>query len=359
MKQDFNLFIIGISLTVFFAGLTILFLWKMKCLKDLRTLRLGRLAFFYIACLWITFNGIIGVGLVYTQAHMAFWVVLLMAEVVLLSVAPLVLGVVVPISIVILTVKMWRRESKSIGNLLLPIVVLFFLIVDWIYLSMGDLPDRFLWLRVLSAVYPVLSVYLGWQFGIFFLSSWVYGRRVRKMKAPYHVVLGAGLIQGEFVGKLLGNRIRAAVEAISDEETFLVFSGGQGPDEKVPEAVAMQKFAVEELGFPIEQTLIEDKSRTTHENLVFSSKMLNSKFLFFTSDYHVFRAALFAAKLGIEAEGGQGGKTAMYYRVPAFIREFIAVLNMEKKKHMIWVGGIVGIFVLIALATAILQYFHS
>ena len=72
--------------------------------------------------------------------------------------------------------------------------------------------------------------------------------------------------------------------------------------------------------------------------------MIREKFLFFTSDYHVFRAALFAAMLKLEAQGGKGGKTAMYYRVPAFIREFIAVLNYEKKKHMIRVGIIVAIF---------------
>ncbi len=136
------------------------------------------------------------------------------------------------------------------------------------------------------------------------------------------------------MGKLLGNRILAAVKAVRDNETILVFSGGQGPDEKVSEARAMQRYAVEVLGFPIERTMLEDQSRTTYENLFFSSQLIREKFLFFTSDYHVFRAALFAAMLKLEAQGGKGGKTAMYYRVPAFIREFIAVLNYEKKKHM-------------------------
>lgn len=78
-------------------------------------------------------------------------------------------------------------------------------------------------MKILGIVYPVLSIYLAWQFGIFFLSSWVYGRRVRKQRAAYHVVLGAGLIQGEHVGKLLGNRILAAVKAVRDNETILVF----------------------------------------------------------------------------------------------------------------------------------------
>lgn len=344
------IFIFGTVLTIFFAGLTLIFWWKIRKLKDLRTLRLGRLSFFALLFLWVTINGIIGSGLALTDLHQKVLMLLLIAEAALIFlILPMTIGIIVPISIVVLTIKMWRRESKSIGNLLLPIVVLTFLVVDWIHLSMGKLPDSWIWLKILGMVYPVLSIYLAWQFGIFFLSSWVYGRRVRKQRAAYHVVLGAGLIQGEHVGKLLGNRILAAVKAVRDNETILVFSGGQGADEKVSEARAMQRYAVEVLGFPIERTMLEDQSRTTYENLVFSSQLIKEKFIFFTSDYHVFRAALFAATLKIDAQGGRGGKTAMYYRVPAFIREFIAVLNYEKRKHMKWVGLIVGLFIIVAI----------
>ena len=317
-------------------------------------LTIGALILFALLFLWVTINGIIGSGLALTelQQKVLLWLLFTEAFIILLLI-PMTIGIVVPISIVVLTIKMWRRESKSIGNLLLPIVVLAFLLIDWVYLSMGKLPDSWIWLKILGIVYPVLSIYLAWQFGIFFLSSWVYGRRVRKQRAAYHVVLGAGLIQGEHVGKLLGNRILAAVKAVRDNETILVFSGGQGPDEKLSEARAMQKYAVEVLGFPIERTMLEDQSRTTYENLVFSSRLIKEKFMFFTSDYHVFRAALFAATLKIDAQGGKGGKTAMYYRVPAFIREFIAVMNYEKRKHIKWVGIIVAFFLVIAIFSQI------
>ncbi|MCL2112908.1 MAG: YdcF family protein [Streptococcaceae bacterium] len=358
LMEDFGLFIIGVILTLFFGSITFVFWWKIKRLKDLRTLRLGRLSFFYIIFLWITLNGVLGSFIVFSEQRNSIGIVLLLIEAVLFAIAPLVLGFVIPIAIVVLTIKMWRRESKSVSNLLLPIVVLFFIGIDFLYLSVGKLPESWLWLQILSYVYPILSIYLAWQFGIFFLSSWVYGRRVRKMTAPYYVVLGAGLIQGEHVGKLLGNRIRAAVDAVRDEQTILVFSGGQGPDEKISEAQAMQKYAVETLGFPFERTLLENQSRTTYENLVFSDKLLKDKFLFFTSDYHVFRAALFAAQIGLEAQGGRGGKTAMYYRVPAFIREFIAVLNSEKKKHMIWVAVIVGSFIIFAIFAVFIQHYN-
>lgn len=70
----------------------------------------------------------------------------------------------------------------------------------------------------------------------------------------------------------------AAVKAVRDNETILVFSGGQGPDEKVSEARAMQRYAVEVLGFPIERTMLEDQSRTTYENLFFSSQLIRENF---------------------------------------------------------------------------------
>ena len=142
MDLENGIFIFGTVLTIFFAGLTLIFWWKIRKLKDLRTLRLGRLSFFALLFLWVTINGIIGSGLVLTELHQNVLLLLLIAEaVVMFLIIPMIIGIIVPISIVVLTIKMWRRESKSIGNLLLPIVVLTFLVVDWIHLSMGRLPD--------------------------------------------------------------------------------------------------------------------------------------------------------------------------------------------------------------------------
>ena len=61
-----GLFIIGVIPTILFAVLTFIFWWKIRKLKDLRTLRLGRLSFFALLFLWITINGIIVSGLLLT-----------------------------------------------------------------------------------------------------------------------------------------------------------------------------------------------------------------------------------------------------------------------------------------------------
>ena len=48
-----------------------------------------------------------------------------------------------------------------------------------------------------------------------------------------------------------------------------------------------------------------------------------------TSDYHVFRTAEYAHKIGLAADG-VGSKTARYFWPTAFIREFVAVSNAHR-----------------------------
>ncbi len=89
-----------------------------------------------------------------------------------------------------------------------------------------------------------------------------------KKDKDYIIVLGAGLIDGYKVGRLLGNRIDKAIQFYQQEikETGkhpkLVFSGGQGGDELLPEGEAMQKYALDH-GIPESDTLIEAKSVNT------------------------------------------------------------------------------------------------
>lgn len=361
-----------IYLFVFFSLLflasSIFFHYKIKTMEDLRTLKLGRMGIGHLASLLFLLNSLIAIAVIYQvgihgTVFTQIGVMTLFVEALIFAGVSMLLGFVLPLAIVVLTLKMWRRESKSIANLILPILMLLFLLIDWVYIYVRDLSDQWTWLKILSFAYPILSIYLAWQFFVFFLSSWIYGRRMRKTQADTFVVLGAGLVEGERVGVLLGNRIKAAVSAAeSNEKVIIIFSGGQGADEKISEAAAMQKYGVEELNFPADRTLIESQSRTTYENLVYSSELIKEKglsnnFIFFTSDYHVFRAALFARSLNLQVNSGRGGKTAMYYRVPAFIREFIAVLNTQKKKHIFWVGLIVACLVILALIAGLIVLF--
>ena len=62
-------------------------------------------------------------------------------------------------------------------------------------------------------------------------------------------------------------------------------------------------------------------------------KKKNANIAFSTTNYHVFRSGLLATGLDIKVEG-MGAKTRSYFWINAFIREYIATLYYERKKHL-------------------------
>ena len=127
-------------------------------------------------------------------------------------------------------------------------------------------------------------------------------------------------------------------------------SGGQGPGEEIPEAVAMAKYA-EEKGIPKQDIIVEDKSKTTRENLIFSHRLMkpDSRFAIVTNSYHVYRALVLAKRLGLQCIG-YGAKTKWYFTLNAFVREFIAYLTITWRLQLGVVGciglGVVGLAIL-------------
>ena len=184
----------------------------------------------------------------------------------------------------------------------------------------------------------------------FFSLSVIYNIRgkffAKFKKIDFVVVLGAGLINGEKVGRLLASRISRGVEIISrNPEAKIVMSGGQGGDEKISEASAMAEFAEFELGVKKSRILLESESKTTRQNLLFSRKIITSKksekhpsVVFVSNNYHIARGGMFTKKLGLNWVG-VGAKTKFYYLPSAWIRELIAVLR-ERWKSRVFVFAV-------------------
>ena len=166
-------------------------------------------------------------------------------------------------------------------------------------------------------------------------------------KPNYIIVLGSGLI-GDRVPPLLASRLEKAVQQYKNyksygEKPLLITSGGQGRDELVSEAAAMKNYIVKKHGINPENIIAEDQSTTTYENMLFSKriideKLTNAKGIFVTNNFHVFRASIYASKVGLKATG-VGSKTAFYYLPNAFVREYIGILEITKWLHMVLVGG--------------------
>ena len=127
--------------------------------------------------------------------------------------------------------------------------------------------------------------------------------------------------------------------------------------------VSIKNYLLEN-GIDEDHIIVENKSTTTLENMKFSYEKIcedvktrggekagddisDVKIAFSTTGYHVFRSGHIAYSQGIKAVG-IGNKTKWYFHTNALIREFVANMNIEKKRH------IEKLLVLILIFTALL-----
>ncbi len=179
-----------------------------------------------------------------------------------------------------------------------------------------------------------------------------------KLNKDYMIILGCQIRKDGSLTPLLKGRVDRAIEfrnkqlESTGKDLIFIPSGGKGNDEVISEAEAMKKYLLEK-GIKGKNILIENKSKNTYENIKFSNKLINNKKAnigFSTTNYHVMRAGLIATEQGLKLEG-IGSKTKSYFWINAFIREFIATLFNEKKKHVKVILSIVFISILAIIIT--------
>jgi len=146
------------------------------------------------------------------------------------------------------------------------------------------------------------------------------------------IVLGAG-IKGKTVRGSLEKRLDKAVGYYGkNPKAVIVVCGGQGPEEEITEALAMERYLVEK-GVPKGSIIREEKSTSTYENLAFAKELLDIRFsqgfssLVVTSDYHVYRAVKTAALTGVASN--HIGACTTWYTIPSnYFREMLAVVKI-------------------------------
>ncbi len=146
------------------------------------------------------------------------------------------------------------------------------------------------------------------------------------------IVLGAGL-RGSRPSATLKGRLYAAFEYHKENpDALIVVSGGQGHDEDISEAEAMEIYLLN-LGVPKDRIIKEDKSTSTYENFVFSKRMLDSrlgngyKIAYISNDYHIFRAGRIASDAGFENITHIHSDTIWHSVLPGVLRECIGVMK--------------------------------
>ena len=252
-------------------------------------------------------------------------------------------------------IKLIYKEGNHWTNYLslgLGILLILFLFV---YPNFGRLYVND-WMTYFYIFLVLVTLYFLYIMVMYIFTAWVNLINRKNPHLDYVVVLGAGLLHGDQVSPLLAARIKRGVEIMhKNPGSKLILSGGQGGNEKIPEAVAMANYARKELGIPDKDLILEKKSKTTNENIKFSHQLMkpDAKFCLVTNSYHVYRALVLAKRQGLKCIG-YGAKTKWYFTLNAFIREFIAYVVITKRLQMTMVS-LIG---LLCLAAAIFDNLH-
>src|SRR5699024_2244164 len=109
---------------------------------------------------------------------------------------------------------------------------------------------------------------------------------------------------------------------VKNKEAKIIFTGGQGENEGLAEGEAMAHYA-EKKGLAKEHIFIEDKSKDTYENILFSTRLMDAydenigrkdrpRIITITNNFHLFRALLWTKRVGIKSDGA-GAKTKFYF----------------------------------------------
>lgn len=287
---------------------------------------------------------------------------------------------------------MLRRERPTAGNLVglaVGIGLVGIMVLTVVLLTNRSAP------ATIAAVWlGLVSSYFAFVFVCFATFCLLYARRRRRRPVEGVVILGSGVRDGR-VPPLLAARLTRAIEVRAEHlaagwpAPLLVPSGGQGPDEIEPEAESMARW-LRDHDVPSDAILVEPRARNTEENLRFSAELVADRgtdrdqplsrprsmgdeveqgpgpraesgdpvgptpvptigsteltpvpgsLAVVTNDYHAFRAALQARRLGLDADA-VGARTASYFVPSAYLREFVAILREHRWTHLIVVAAI-------------------
>ena len=167
------------------------------------------------------------------------------------------------------------------------------------------------------------------------------------------VILGCWFRPDGSLPPLLKGRVDRALafwkkqKEVSGKEACFIPSGGQGHDEPMPEAEAMRRYLISQ-GVPEGLIRVEDRSRTTLENMKYSGEIIREmnpegKAIFSTTNYHVFRSGIWAEKAGIPMEG-IGSRTKWWFWPNAFMRETAGLLLSRWRQEAVFLALLIVFF---------------
>ena len=259
----------------------------------------------------------------------------------------------VPLILIWNGIVMIRRESARLSNILSLLLGVVIAAGEAAFLLFAFNGDGFAFSDLSWVSFFVgASVFYGSVLLLaFVLYDFLLPFLMRKEQYDGLIVHGCALIHGDKVSRILSRRLdlAASLHRLGRETGLIVVSGGKGDDETVSEAAAMRNYLIKK-GVCEDRILKEDQSRSTRENLLYSSQLIDTgsgkKTAIITSNYHLYRCLLTAKELGIRCRG-YGSPVAAYYWPSAVIREFAAVYS--RRRYFLPALAGYGFFVILPL----------
>ena len=282
-----------------------------------------------------------------------------------------IISILVTISNIVLVIKEGRTWKNLLGFILGLYFCFFTLLPDAFYKfnMKTQLFDIYNLGSQGAYIYEFIELFV--LFTLSYIEILLISTIIMSLKAAYHIpkydkdyiiILGCQIKKDGTLTNLLKSRADKAIEFRNNQldktgkDLIFIASGGKGNDEVISEGEAIKNYLLS-CNISKESILVDNKSKNTYENILFSKKLINNKnakVAFSTTNYHVFRSGTIASK-EIENIEGIGSKTKYYFWINAFIREFIATLVIEIKRHL----TVISLIALVNLFTVIVHYLSN
>ena len=210
---------------------------------------------------------------------------------------------------------------------------------------MNRSPDAAMFSNEFCIIYAGIFCYLECMFLAAVICAYVAGYKIPEFNKDFLIILGCPVgADGTLFPEIRG-RVEKAMEfrkrqlTATGKKALFIPSGGKGDATRCSESQAMANYLMNH-GIDESEILIENRSRTTLENMRYSKELTDSikpdaQIAFVTSNYHVFRSGILAMSQGLDRSlEGLGAKLRWYYWPNSFVREYLGLLGANYKLHL-------------------------
>jgi uncharacterized SAM-binding protein YcdF (DUF218 family) len=183
-------------------------------------------------------------------------------------------------------------------------------------------------------IYRVYRITLcAWLISLMLFFSWVIQPdTVANVPPNVILILGSGLKNNQLTPTLQARLDKGLTEAHRLPSANILLAGGVGTNQIKSEAAVMADYLMMR-GTEPSRILLEERSTSTYENLIFSKALLPdldplfTRIMIVSSDFHLPRAKAIAHRLNLPIVSTVGAPTPLLIRYNARLREYFAFIK--------------------------------